>query len=82
LNLRPEAEGGSERDGREEVTGGAAVAGGDAPPVLEPAEHALDEVAAFGGGLVEGIGLRQVAVEGMRAWVRRAFSQVLRLSAS
>ena len=34
--------------------GTSVVAGGDAPPVLEPAEHALDEIATAIGGLAVG----------------------------
>src|SRR5260221_1907876 len=38
-----------------EVGGQLVVSGSDAPPVFEPAEHALDEIALFVGGGVEGM---------------------------
>src|SRR5204863_269512 len=42
---QPEDDRGSEGDGREEGRGVAIVAGGDAPPILEAAEHDLDAAA-------------------------------------
>lgn len=56
--------------------------GGEAPSVLEPAEHAPDDVAAFVGGLVERIGRSRVALAGMMGSTPRSLSQVLRPSAS
>src|SRR5215211_2126018 len=41
----PEADGCNEGESGEEVLGQPVVSGRDAPPVLEPAEHAFDEIA-------------------------------------
>ena len=41
----PEGDGRCDADGREEGVGAAVVAGGDAAPVLEAAEHVLDAMA-------------------------------------
>ena len=49
---QPEDDRGSEGDGREEGRGVAIVAGGDAPPILEAAEHDLDAAAAPVAALV------------------------------
>jgi hypothetical protein len=50
----PPDDDGREPDGGGEVGCELAVAGGDASPILEAAEHALDEIALAIGGLVEG----------------------------
>ena len=44
---------GSQIDSREEVSGELVIAGCNAPPVLEPAKHALDEVAPLVCSAVE-----------------------------
>ena len=49
---QPEDDRGSEGDGREEGRGVAIVAGGDAPPILEAAEHDLDAAAVPVAALV------------------------------
>jgi hypothetical protein len=52
----PPDDGGDDSDGRGEIPSELVVACGDASPVLERAEHALDEVAVTIGDSVEGIG--------------------------
>ena len=49
------AEGCDEGDGGEEISGETVVAGGNASPVLHPAEHALDDVTTPIGDVVERI---------------------------
>lgn len=49
-----EGYGSDEGEGGEIVIGASVIARGDASPVLEATEHALDEVSAFVGGAVEG----------------------------
>ena len=49
----PRGDDGRDDDGGGEVGCELVIAGGDASPILEAAEHALDEVALAIGGLVE-----------------------------
>jgi hypothetical protein len=49
----PEGDGGDESDGGKAVVGEAIVSGSDASPILDAAEHALDEVATLIGEAVE-----------------------------
>lgn len=51
-SLQPPDDGGGEADGAHEVFDVAIEAGCDAPPVLEAAEHALDDVALLVDGAV------------------------------
>jgi hypothetical protein len=52
----PEADGCDEGEGGEVVAGQLVVSGCDASPILEAAEHALDEVAPAIGRFVEWVG--------------------------
>ena len=57
----PPQDDGGDGDGGREVGGQLVVASGDAAPVLEPTEHALDEIAA----------LVDLGIEGMEALAGR-----------
>lgn len=52
---QPEDDGGGDDDGGHEGLGATVVAGGDAAPVLETAEHVLDLVAEFVERAVVGV---------------------------
>lgn len=62
---------GGEHDGGGEVGCELVIAGGDASPILEAAEHALDEIALAIGRLVERVVLR-VGLFGMTGTVPRS----------
>ena len=53
----------------------AIISGCDASPVFQLAEHALDDIAAPIDRLIEGYGVRRVAVDGMTALIFRRLSQ-------
>jgi hypothetical protein len=62
--------------------GAAIVAGVDAPPVLELAEHVLDFVALSIEGLSYGMGIVRLALEGIHGVMPRAVKAVQNQSAS
>ena len=87
-SVQPEAAGCDDCDGGEEVSGEPVVACRYAPPVLHPAEHALDDVAAAVGYAIERIGMTAAAIGGdddlgadRLEWLAEMVS-IIRLSAS
>jgi hypothetical protein len=68
--MMPPDDDGREHDGGGEVGCELVVAGDDASPILEAAEHALDEIALAIGGLVER--MMRVGLFGMTGTVPRS----------
>jgi len=80
--IEPEDDGYGDADGGHEGVGASVVAGVDAPPVLEPAEHILDLVAlAIEHGSC-GIGTLRFFFDGMQAVMLRSASALRNQSAS
>jgi hypothetical protein len=80
--IEPEDDGGGDADCGQEGVGALIVAGMDASPVLEPAEHDLDPVALSIEVASCGIGIFRFAFERMRAVILRSASAARNQSAS
>lgn len=78
--MSPPDDDGGDEDGAGEDGGELIVSSGDAPPVLEPAEHALDEIALLVGLRVEGVDVLAGGVvgdDGRRAALDQELAQLV-----